>query len=91
MNHERSFCPYGKEKAEQVMEIIAGLPLTIVKNLRDRLVRESGRLKATYRVSLADSIALAEASLRKAHLITSDHHEFEAIEEKENIKFYWFR
>jgi predicted nucleic acid-binding protein len=81
----------GLEKAEWVMDIIDSLPITIVKSLRDRLVRESGRLKANYKISLADSIALAEASLRKARLITSDHHEFDAIDEKENIQFYWFR
>jgi len=37
------------------------------------------------------SIALAEASVRKAELLTSDHHEFDIVEAKEKIRFCWFR
>jgi len=48
-------------------------------------------LKSTYRISLADSLALAESSLSGAMLITSDHHEFDVIEAAENINFNWFR
>ena len=48
-------------------------------------------LKATYKVSLADSIALAEAVISNGLLMTSGHHEFDAIESAEDIKFYWIR
>ena len=52
---------------------------------------EAGRLKATYRISLADSIALAEASVSGGILLTADHHELELVEKNENIVFHWIR
>ena len=51
----------------------------------------AGRLKATYRISLADSIALAQAIVLKGSLLTCDHHEFDAIEGKEPLDFHWIR
>ena len=52
---------------------------------------EAGRLKASYKISLADSIALAQAFVVDGELITADHHEFDVIEGKENITFQWIR
>ena len=51
----------------------------------------AGRLKATYRISLADSIALSQAIVLKGSLLTCDHHEFDAIEGKEPLDFHWIR
>jgi PIN domain nuclease of toxin-antitoxin system len=48
---------------------------------------EAGRLKATYKISLADSVVLAQAIILNGSVITADHHEFDAIEGKENIRF----
>jgi len=81
----------GEEKAEEVLEKILKLPIKIIKTLKDKVFKEAGRLKGTYRVSLADSIVLDEALVKKARGVTSVHHEFEDIEEKENINFYWVR
>ena len=36
---------------------------------------EACRLKAKHRISLADSIAIAEVNRRKSLLFTADHHE----------------
>jgi predicted nucleic acid-binding protein len=53
---------------------------------------EAGRLKVTYKISLADSIALAEASVSGGTLVTADHHEMDAIEQSEpGINFLWIR
>jgi predicted nucleic acid-binding protein len=59
--------------------------------LSDAVFAVAGRLKASYRISLADAVALAEASVSGGALLTSDHHEFDAIEQKENIRFLWIR
>ncbi len=67
------------------------LPITIIDNLSDTMFTEAGRLKASYRMSIADSIAVAEAAIRKAALLTSDHHEFDIIDKKEDIEFAWIR
>ena len=52
---------------------------------------EAGRLKATYKLSLADSVVLAQTILLNGSILTSDHHEFDDIEGKENIHFSWIR
>jgi predicted nucleic acid-binding protein len=52
---------------------------------------QAGRLKATYKISLADSIALAQAIVVNGSLLTCDHHEFDAIEGKESLNFHWIR
>ncbi|MDR0446149.1 MAG: hypothetical protein LBH17_03835 [Oscillospiraceae bacterium] len=53
---------------------------------------ESGRLKSAYKISLADAIALAEASVSGGHCVTADHHEMDKVEQGEpNIKFMWIR
>jgi hypothetical protein len=52
---------------------------------------EQPHLKAKYKISLADSIALAETIRKGGSLVTSDHHEFEPLEKPENIKITWYR
>ena len=81
----------GKEKAEEVLKRISNLPVKVINGLKNNVFTEAGRLKATYSISLADSIVVAEAIIKKARLMTSDHHEFDEIEEKETMNFYWIR
>jgi hypothetical protein len=59
--------------------------------LTDSVFNEAGRFKASYRISLADSIALAETIVSSGELLTADHHEFDVIEKQEEIKFHWIR
>ncbi|MBW8050184.1 MAG: type II toxin-antitoxin system VapC family toxin [Cytophagales bacterium] len=80
-----------KKKANDILITVNDLPITIIEQLEDKVFKEAGRLKATYRISLADSIALAEAKTKKAEIVTADHHEFDIIEKKEKIKFFWIR
>jgi hypothetical protein len=45
-----------------------------------------------YKVSFADTFALATASITDAFLLTADHHEMDRIEQVEpDIKFLWIR
>ena len=69
-----------KEKAVEIYEKIKALPITFHSDISEELLLESGRLKATYSISLADSIALGFAKLHGAHLVTSDHHEFDILD-----------
>lgn len=82
-----------KEKAEKTLSKILALPIIVIDRLKDDVFKEAGRLKATYKISLADSIVLAEAKIRKAPILTTDHHEFDPIdkEEEEEIVFHWIR
>lgn len=81
----------GLELAEDVLETVQALPLHVVKGLGDETLREAGRLKATYRVSLADSIAAAEARVRGCALVSADHHELDVLDYRKELKFLWIR
>lgn len=85
------FREYDKEKAEETLTRILALHLIIIDTLADDVFKEAGRLKAIYKISLADSIALAEAKTRGCQILTADHHEFDAIDEKGEVIFFWIR
>ena len=81
----------GLKLAQATLSSVKDLPISIVQGLKDENFNEAGRLKATYKISLADSIALAEAKIRMCKLVTADHHEFDTIEANEEIDFLWIR
>jgi len=81
----------GHAKTALVYEMILRLPILVNDCMRDDVFHEASRIKSSYRMSLADAIALGEASTMDATLITSDHHEFDIVEANENIKFKWIR
>jgi len=80
----------GKDYAEKIM---AGVEKSVISisEFDKGLFYDAGRLKAFYRISLADSIVLSQAIALDAELLTADHHEFDALEGKEPIKFHWIR
>ncbi len=80
-----------KELAKQTYVKVLNLPIRVVRGLRKNVFKEAGRLKAVYKISLADSIALAEAKIRKIPLVTCDHHEFDPIQDKNELNFFWIR
>ena len=82
---------YGKERADGFLAEIKQSPIVVNHEFSDEIFTEAGRLKASYRISLADSVALAQAIVSGGVLITSDHHEFDIIETKESISFVWIR
>jgi predicted nucleic acid-binding protein len=81
----------GKTQADSFIVAIQNTPIIIYSEMSDAVFTEAGRLKATYRISLADAVALAEVAVSSGALITSDHHEFDIVEKSENISFAWFR
>jgi len=81
----------GEAAAKNVLAEIKRNPIKIISLFSNQLFFEAGKLKAKYRISLADSIALSLTYLQKGILVTSDHHEFDIIEQKEKISFYWIR
>jgi len=70
----------GQETAAKVVSEVQRRPVVIVSQISDAVFAEAGRLKGSYKISLADSIALAEASVSKSELVTADHHEFDTLE-----------
>jgi PIN domain nuclease of toxin-antitoxin system len=80
----------GKDYTEKIMEGIAQSIISI-SEFDKTLFSEAGRLKATYKISLADSIVLAQTLVTGGELLTADHHEFDVIEDHEDIRFHWIR
>ncbi|MCL1997291.1 MAG: type II toxin-antitoxin system VapC family toxin [Turicibacter sp.] len=81
----------GKEEAADMLKTAKQLPMTINYQIDQAFLEEAGRLKATHKISLADSIAVAQAAILGAKLLTSDHHELDVVEEKEPIEIVWIR
>ena len=81
----------GLQQAESYYSMVKASPIKIIDSLSDSVFRKAGLLKTQYKISLADSIALGETFAIDASLLTSDHHEFDIIEESDNIKFLWIR
>ncbi|MDR1932993.1 MAG: type II toxin-antitoxin system VapC family toxin [Spirochaetales bacterium] len=81
----------GRDYADTFLQTFYGSSIKIVHEFSRENIRTAGRLKATYPLSLADAIACAVASSIDAALVTSDHKEFEPVEQHENINFFWIR
>ena len=81
----------GEEQADLMVTEVKKRPVHINSEITDEIFTEAGRLKATYKISFADSFALAQAKVSGGTLLTSDHHEFDKIEGKEGIDFFWIR
>jgi len=77
--------------ASRIMEAISAMPVQICWNLDAGLIESAAGFKATFRISLADSVALALATKYSAPLMTCDHHEFDVVEKTGKARFLWIR
>jgi predicted nucleic acid-binding protein len=67
------------------------LPLALRRDTDDAFIQRVGVIKVAERVSFADAFALALRERLQVPLITTDHHEFDAIEPKGHFRFLWLR
>ena len=67
------------------------LPLALRRDADDVYIQRGGVIKVAERVSFADAFALALAERLRVPLITTDHHEFDAVERKGHFHFHWLR
>jgi len=81
----------GKEKSALVLEQIFALPINFINTIDDVIFSEASRIKAQYAIPLGDSVGIATAIKMGGTFVTSDHSDFEPIEESEDIPFFWFR
>jgi len=82
---------HDKTSADNMFSQVCSSAVQIITEISDDIFKEAGRLKASHKISLADSIVLAQALVTNGILLTSDHHEFETIEKSENIRIQWIR
>ena len=67
------------------------LPLELRRDADDAFIQSVGVIKVEERVSFADAFALALAERLHVPLVTTDHHEFDAVERKGRFYFLWLR
>jgi predicted nucleic acid-binding protein len=79
----------GIEDAGKFLEQAYASSLHIV-DFTSSLIREAGRLKTSYKMSLADAIACATAIDLSATLVTKDG-EIEAVEKREKLSVLWIK
>jgi predicted nucleic acid-binding protein len=82
---------YGAKQAAKTLNDINALPVSFVPEIGGVFFIEAGRLKASYKMSLADAVLVATASVIGATVITSDHHELDTVDKAESIRFLWIR
>jgi len=82
---------YSEEIALKLIEDIRISPIKMNAEITNDILIIAGRLKSSYRISLADSIGLAETVINDGCFVTSDHHELEIVQEKEGINITWIR
>ena len=80
-----------KKKSEEIIDSILRMPITIVEEFNIEILKIAGELKARYKISVADAVAVGLTYINKATLITSDHHELNIIKKNRIIKIQWFR
>lgn len=75
----------------KLLDVIDQLPIKIHWQIDDEVFQRAARFKASCRISLADSFALALAETLNAAVVTSDHHEFDPLEANGTARFIWIR
>jgi predicted nucleic acid-binding protein len=80
----------GLLEANKLMKIVDELPVKYIYTINRKVYKTGCRLKGTYNISLADSIAAAVAYDRGAVLVTKDG-EFKPLQEKERLPVFWLR
>lgn len=80
-----------KNKALELFETVNELGIQVIWNIDEKLIKVAADFKVNNKMSYADSFVLALAKIYNAQIISTDHHEFDAVEKNSNLKFYWLR
>ena len=81
----------GEEFAETILKSVEESCIRIVDVLTDDILRQAGKLKVAYKISLADAMMLSQAAIDGAVVVTSDHHELDTVARDGKFKFLWIR
>lgn len=79
------------DAAHEIINAICQLPIDIRWHMDSSVIEIAAGIKTSFRISLADSVALANAVSQNAPLATSDHHEFEPLDAAEIARILWIR
>ena len=81
----------GETFAENILNIVENSDIQVCDVLSDELLRSASNFKISYKISLADAMALAQAYVENALLVTADHHEMDVVEKESKVDFCWIR
>jgi predicted nucleic acid-binding protein len=81
----------GLDFAEKRLANITESRVRISDVLTDDLMRKAGNIKAKHKMSLADSVLLAQALVDNGVVVTTDHHELDAVDKGGAVKILWVR
>lgn len=82
---------YGKNGAAEVLRGVEASPIIVTREMSDDVIKEAGRLKITYDLSIGDAIAAAESAVANETLVTADRKDFDRLKREKKIKTLWFR
>ncbi|MHC6204337.1 PIN domain-containing protein [Breznakiellaceae bacterium SP9] len=78
------------EEIHEFLELFALSPIKMIDTVVETVIWESSRLKALYKISLADAIGLGTAFNLSDSFVTSNG-EIKSVETAESIDIFWFR
>jgi len=81
----------GADIAQIVLDTVQQCSIKIIDTVSEQVFHEAARLKASYKMSIADCIGLATAIELSGQFVSSDHHELEAVAENKPSLIFWFR
>ena len=82
---------YNENSASKFLKEIENSPIQLNAEITKEIMITAGRLKNKYKMSLADSIGLAQTVILNGSFVTADHHELDIVSKNENINFTWIR
>ena len=82
---------YSKDAALKFLNEMENSPIELNAEISKEIIAIAGNLKITYKMSLADSIGLAQACILHGTFVTADHHELDVVAKNEEINFTWIR
>ena len=80
----------GREYADTFLDNLFSSPIVIISEITGDLIREAGRFKTSYSMSLADSIMCAIAKNLNATLVTKDN-EIKPVENAGEFSVVWLK
>lgn len=81
----------GASKALLAMASLQALGIETRSDMDEEFWQSAGALKGSHRLSLADAFAVALAQRIDCPLVTSDHHELDALDSAGVCEFRFFR
>jgi len=81
----------GERTAEAMLDDVGQLPVEVEDRVSPALMREAGRIKASYPMSYADAFAAGLARVRKGILVSADRLEFGPVESAAELSVLWVR